>query len=304
MHEFKKYSPILIPTLNRFTHFKRCVESLSRCKYADKTDLFIALDYPLKESHWEGYNKIIEYLNDINGFNTINIIKRDINFGVILNIEKARESIFEKYDRLIFSEDDNEFSDFFLEYINYNLYKWEKDENIHFICGYFYPINIKSEYDILFLKEFNAWGYACWRDKFLKNSNSSFNDTKTLRQLKKLSEVSYYIVTFDNTFKVPLGDGRKAYNIVNQNAYAVFPKKTLVVNRGQDGSGQHSGFDLKLQNQNLSNFRPEIFPDKILVDENAQIEVSKYRSYSKWKKIRILLGRLYHIIRLKILGRF
>ena len=45
------YTPILIPTLNRYNHLKRCVESLAKCTHADKTDLYIALDYPLKEEN-------------------------------------------------------------------------------------------------------------------------------------------------------------------------------------------------------------------------------------------------------------
>lgn len=51
----ENFSPVLICTLNRYVHFKRCIESLSACTYADKTDLFIGLDYPLKDEHWEGY---------------------------------------------------------------------------------------------------------------------------------------------------------------------------------------------------------------------------------------------------------
>lgn len=40
-----KYYPVLIPTLNRFQHFKECVESLAVCTHADKTELLIGLDY-------------------------------------------------------------------------------------------------------------------------------------------------------------------------------------------------------------------------------------------------------------------
>ena len=59
----KNFAPVLIPTLNRFNHFKSCLDSLRKCTYSDQTDLFIALDYPLKENHFEGYYKILNYLN-------------------------------------------------------------------------------------------------------------------------------------------------------------------------------------------------------------------------------------------------
>ena len=52
------YSPIIIPTLNRFTHFKNCVESLAACTNADKTELIIGLDYPPSEKYVDGWIKI------------------------------------------------------------------------------------------------------------------------------------------------------------------------------------------------------------------------------------------------------
>lgn len=39
-------APILIPTLNRYEHLKRCVESLAKNKLAKESELVIGLDYP------------------------------------------------------------------------------------------------------------------------------------------------------------------------------------------------------------------------------------------------------------------
>src|SRR5690554_1524032 len=93
------FAPVFIPTLCRYQHFKRCVESLSRCTYAENTDLIIALDYPLTDNHWEGYRLIKEYLNDIKGFKSVRIFERNENFGAARNIREAKEWILGKYDR-------------------------------------------------------------------------------------------------------------------------------------------------------------------------------------------------------------
>ena len=50
------FAPVIIPTLCRFEHFNRCIESLSKCTWAEYTEVYIGLDYPAKESHWGGYN--------------------------------------------------------------------------------------------------------------------------------------------------------------------------------------------------------------------------------------------------------
>lgn len=46
------YYPVIIPTLNRFEHFKNCVESLANCTYAPETELIIGLDFPPAENTW------------------------------------------------------------------------------------------------------------------------------------------------------------------------------------------------------------------------------------------------------------
>ncbi len=61
------WAPVFIPTLCRFEHFKRCVESLAVCTHANETELFIALDYPCKESHWDGYRRIEAHLGGVKG---------------------------------------------------------------------------------------------------------------------------------------------------------------------------------------------------------------------------------------------
>ena len=64
MIEEKKYAPVYIPTLNRYEHFKRCLESLERCTDADKTDVYVGLDYPPSEKYVAGWKKIDEYLKE------------------------------------------------------------------------------------------------------------------------------------------------------------------------------------------------------------------------------------------------
>lgn len=46
--------PILIPTLDRYEHFKKCIESLAKNTHANKTELVIGLDYPPSEKYMDG----------------------------------------------------------------------------------------------------------------------------------------------------------------------------------------------------------------------------------------------------------
>jgi len=245
------FAPILIPTLCRYTHLKRCVESLAKCTHADKTDLFIALDYPIKDEQWEGYNKIKEYVNRIEGFNKVTIIKREKNYGAIKNEMEATELISKNYNSIIFSEDDNEFSPNFLDYIDKGLEKYEEDSKIIAICGnrgiFKSPIDYNSNYFIV--KRFSAWGYGTWFHKKYRTIYSpeelkSFLKNKDMRKRLKFYFKNHYytVMTYIMNKKPIWGDGAIVLEMLAQDTFCVFPTKSLVRNYGHDGSGVHGGY--------------------------------------------------------------
>ena len=51
------FAPVIIPTLNRYEHFRKCLESLEACTGAEKTDVYVALDFPPSEKYVEGWKK-------------------------------------------------------------------------------------------------------------------------------------------------------------------------------------------------------------------------------------------------------
>ena len=73
--------PIIIPTLCRYEHFVRCIESLKENKYARYTDIYISIDYPITEEQREGHDKIVKYVTKISGFRKVIILSQDNNLG-------------------------------------------------------------------------------------------------------------------------------------------------------------------------------------------------------------------------------
>ena len=246
-----KFAPVLIATLNRHVHFRRCVESLAACTYADKTELYIAFDYPLNESHREGYEIIMAYLPNIKGFKAVNIIEREKNFGARNNFVDAREEIFKNYDRMILSEDDNEFSPNFLEYINYGLDKFEGDENVLAVCGYNFPIEIprKLQGNYFYYRSLSAWGYGTWKNKwkcFYYSPRILSEYIKkwqhALNIYKRNPQSLLTIVKFIENKKHIYGDMAIGfYMSKNPKCHSVFPVISKVRNHGHDGSGEHCG---------------------------------------------------------------
>lgn len=193
-----KYAPIIIPTLCRVDTFIPCIESLSRCVAADKTDVYVALDYPLKESHWDGYIKILNYIEQTKfPFKSFNLIKRNTNCGIggpNSNVNLAMRMLWEKYDRVIFSEDDNVFSPNFLIYINKGLDKFENDKTVDSICGYLNYNGIKSDLNTYFRCPhiFSAWGYATWKDRMQNRKKINTKYFRSSLSFKNLFKMGKY----------------------------------------------------------------------------------------------------------------
>ena len=255
----KNYAPVIIPTLCRYEHFKRCVESLQRNPWAKYTDLYIGLDFPVKETHFDGYSKIKAYLDGgIDGFSNVVIIKHDRNMGSSGNAIALRKTVAEKYDRFIFSEDDNEFSANYLEYMNKCLDKYEEDESILAVSGYKYPVHSDSIKGTVFTSNvyFAAFGYGSWNRKIIKACEEMTVEL-FCRKYKNLKFMNYFYKQGANQYcnfvKAMLGyipglieDGKIAPYDLTYGVYMaaqgkkmVFPTTSKVKNWGYDGSGEH-----------------------------------------------------------------
>lgn len=251
-----KCAPIIIPTLCRYEHLRRCIESLQKNELSINTELFIGIDYPAKEDHWEGYRKIKEYLEEgIEGFSKVTLIFQGENKGEDRNVTIIKEKVFERFDRYIFTEDDNEFSPNFLEFMNKFLTEYEDDSSVQAITGYAYPIFYPKERACYFQDVyFAAYGYGIWKKKeeemFTALTVDKFQqmlfDSSFMKSLRKKSSNQYC-----NFIKGMLGYGtdliandkiRKidiAYGIwmAYEKRNMIFPTISMVRNWGFDGSG-------------------------------------------------------------------
>lgn len=246
--EINVYAPIIIPTLNRIEHFKRCVESLAKCTLANKTELIIALDYPPSEKYVDGWKKICDYLPTITGFGKVTIIKHDSNLGAVKNALDLMEFARSYYDCFIFTEDDNEFAPNFLEYINWGLKKYKDDDSIFAICGFKEIPTDDIQNNVYKLNRiFSAWGYGTWYNRIDKlnkfydheiikkiiNEASIFDAFS--RKVSKLSSLTYQLAkkTFFGDMMVSL--------LPTDEKWCIFPSINKVRNWGWDGSGLHGG---------------------------------------------------------------
>ena len=248
-----EFAPVVIPTLNRYSHLKRLVESLKACNNANNTDLIIGLDYPPSDRYVEGWNDIKKYIGSVSGFREVILLESDRNLGVLGNIEALRQYVYNHgYNGIITIEDDNEVSPNFLDFMNFGIKECSKNSNIIAVCGYNYDFDdIRYDNNFYYSKDFSAWGWGtCIENhKKIKDSIISFDYIKETLTISNIIKAIYTkridllrAIFYSCRKKVLLGDVFISwYLLVNNSKYCIFPALTKVRNWGHDGTGLDCG---------------------------------------------------------------
>lgn len=251
------YAPIVIPTCNRIEHLKRCITSLQVNSWAKYTELYISLDYPPSTKYENGYEKVKKWLQtDIKGFKKIYLYIQPENLGPSQNMYYLLNIVMHKHDRWIMTEDDNEFSKNFIEYMDKGLYMFEDSSEVFAICSSSESTYTSMKYNAYQAQFLQPWGIAVWKNKYLE-----FLNTKEAIILnpenKKFSNVLnlYFERTwfFRNYINDILCNDRTLYwknkhelttidavmqlYIYFKNMYCIFPIKCKARTWGNDGSG-------------------------------------------------------------------
>lgn len=314
-----KYAPVIIPTLDRYKHLKKCLESLENCCGADKTDVYIALDYPPSEKYIEGWKKNDAYLHikeKNNKFRTLTVYRRETNyfFSGKGNARTAINDLPKNVDRYIFSEDDNVFSPNFLEFINKGLEKFERNPNVLAVCGYNFPYPVKVLDNNYYFQnvDFSAWGYGIWKKRseacdivdqsYLKKKLKVFSNIRKLRK-NGLSRLLYAIQCAFSSAEIPNSDNTLSIYMALEDMYVVMPTKTKVRNEGWDGSGIHCDYGQDIAT--MHNMR-EIDSDKNFdykgegmnfYNENKAIYVNN--SFARCSYLQFFKSALYCLLKAK-----
>lgn len=276
MMKIETYVPVIIPTLNRFEHFQRCLLSLQKNTLAKYTEVYISVDYPPCDKYIDGWLQIKRFLEDgINGFQKINIFYQEENLGEHDNFLFLISKVSQKYDVWISSEDDNEFSGNFLLYMNQAVEYMRNDASIYSVCGHlsFSNSNIidmitDRNYTCFKIQTLDAWGHAFLLSRGNHARNEiSFDylekiiiDRKKRNKLKRHSRDLYRYCVFgvlgkvdamlskDKSKIIPMDITTGIYMIMND-LYQLQPVVSKVRNWGNDGSGLHCGVDATIQEQ-------------------------------------------------------
>ncbi|MGB3947495.1 MAG: sugar transferase [Bacteroidia bacterium] len=281
-------APIVLFVYKRPKHTIQTIEYLKKNKLAKESDLFIFSEYQKTNEDLADVTAVRTYLKTIEGFKSITIIERPVFFGLAKSVINGISNVFEKHDRVIVLEDDIITSPVFLEYMNEGLEKYEDNKKIFSITGFCYPpglMEIYNEYkhDVYLLPRASSWGWGTWRDRWYRADWDvrDFNEFSKSEELQKKYDATggdkSRMLIKQMQGQIDSWAIRWDYTHYKNNAYGLFPVKSLINNIGLDKSGTHTK-NLKEYTNEITGFKPT-FP--ININTDSKIVAAYKKIYTK-----------------------
>lgn len=281
----KNCAPILLFVYNRPEHTRRCIESLTRNSLASDSILYIYADGAKDATQQPAVDKVRSYLRTISGFQAVNLIERNENWGLARNIIDGVTTQVKQYGRVIVLEDDLVVAPYFLTFMNEALETYKDEPKVGHIqaCDFTQDSSLP---DTFLIKWTGSWGWATW-DRSWRHFNP--NGKELLQELEQRG-LTY---TFDFNGKYGFTrmlrrqiEGKNNSWAIRWNA-SLFLKdilslnvgRSLVQNEGFDGSGTNcGGGGLYASNLHLSPLPvPKISP----IEENKAARQAFVRYYAR-----------------------
>lgn len=319
-----RLAPIVLFTFNRLDHTQKTIEALRKNILAEESELFIFSDGARNSEEEIKVNKVRKYLEGIDGFKKVNIIKSEKNKGLAKSVINGVTDIINKYEKVIVLEDDLVTSKYFLKYMNEALTIFKERADIWSISGYGPNINIPTDYkeDIYITKRGSSWGWATWKDRWelvdweVSDYNSFKRDKNMIREFNLSGKDLAPMLDDQISRRIDSWAIRWVYSQFKNDKYTVYPVKSLVRNIGNDLSGTHTTttthFNVNLLNENIIiksdvKYNKRINEDfKEFYDKNfsgyISLLIKRAGLYSISKKVRNYLIRKFNYISIKIKG--
>lgn len=295
-------APIALFVYNRLWHTQQTITSLAANVLADQTDLFVFSDGPKRDSNLHQVGVVRNFLKDIAGFRSVQIVESDTNKGLANSIISGVSTILDRFEEVIVLEDDMVTSPYFLSYINSALGVYKNDNDVISIHGYIYPVSSRLP-ETFFLKGADCWGWATWRRgwKLFETDGQ-----KLLNQLKERDLTTEF--DFDGTYpftrmleKQIRGQNdswaiRWYASAFLQNKLTLYPGKSLVQNIGNDSSGTHSRDSKRFDHSSLAQ-RISVHRLSIMEDASSKEIISDYFRSSTPSLLKKIIASIKSMIK-------
>jgi GT2 family glycosyltransferase len=291
-------APIVLFVYNRPEHTRLTLEALRNNTLAAQSDLFIFSDASKSEVHINSVREVRQYVGQVDGFKSIKIIEREVNFGLAKSIVEGVTLLCNQYGNVIVLEDDIVTSPYFLQYMNDALEYYKDEECVMHVSGYMFPVESAGLAETFFLRTASCWGWATWDRAWVHFEK----DPQALIESFSQSTIKRFNMdgTYDFWTQV-LKNQAKEINtwavfwyasVFQKQGLCLHPAASMTVNIGIDGTGIHCGptstFNVLLAHKQIVEFNANLLEDSAALKNTKDFFTSLnpsfwIRAYQKLK---------------------
>lgn len=289
-------APIVLFVYNRPWHTQKTIEALQKNRLAIGSELFIYSDAPKTEIDRCSVDKVRDYINSIDGFKKITVIKREKNWGLANSIIDGVTNIVERYGKIIVLEDDLVTSPNFLPFMNNALDFYQGKPIIYSVTGFsfsseFMGFSAEMAGDVYVNIRPMSWGWATWKDRWsgidweMKGYNKFMSSREKVREFNRGGSDLAYMLKSQMNGRLDSWYIRWCYDSFLKGKYTVYPKISFVNNVGHDNTGVHCGFD----DSNVYSHSELNLNKDIKFDENCVLDQKIVSNFNKAFNISFLV---------------
>ena len=243
----KRKIPVAFFAYNRPQHTAQALEALELCPNREEFVFYFFSDGPSGQSAKNDVDAVRHLLKEKASKFDAKIIERSTNYGLAKSIVSGVNELCDKYGWVVVIEDDLVVSPGFLTFMAASLVKYQDNPQIMQVGAYtIAPPDI--EYDAFTLPITTTWGWATWKRAWNLFSWQPLGWPDTKRDS---IWYSLFNVNGAGNYVSMLEDRLRGHNdswgilwwyaVSRQRGEVIYPAKSLIVNKGFDGSGVHCG---------------------------------------------------------------
>lgn len=277
----KELSPILLFVYNRPHHTQQTIDALKKNLLAEDSILYVYSDAAKSPTSNEQVQNVRTILKNISGFKRVVIHERTKNLGLAQSIIQGVSEVIARHKKAIVLEDDMITSPYFLNYMNDALERYRDEKKVWHVSAWNYPITKEDTNQTFFTPIMNCWGWATWEDRWVfyeKNTEALLNkfSKKEIKRFNVDNHHNFWQQVLDNaTGKINTWAIYWYATIFKNNGLCIAPVKTLVINTGNDGSGENCKSDNVFGNE-INSSKNFVFPNKVVVEIQKLSEIKKF----------------------------
>jgi hypothetical protein len=225
------------------------------------------------------------------------IIDSSTNHGLAGSVITGVTQVVESHGCVIVVEDDLELSPAFLGFMNRALRRYRDEERVMQVAGHMMPVSLDTPDDALFLPLASSWGWATWSRAWARfDPTMSYHGTLAsdpeLRRRFDLGGAAPHVAFLERQ-RAGLLDSwwiRWYLSMFRHDGLTLYPRHSLVRNRGFDGTGKHCGRGGSPYDAPGDPFDGTLtrLPDRIGIDEASLARITAFMASRNtlWQRVR------------------